>query len=150
MSFDDGNPCAAGRGQAGYRGRLARVRASVTHVRVRVLFAGSPSRSSRLTSRDGQRFEERHPLAEASTDAEASLFDHVWVDEVDEDRNRDSAQDPEASPARAQRERVTRQERGDDSPLDASDGDIYDQVQEPDVLERELDQPVWEARKATF
>jgi hypothetical protein len=41
--------------------RLAHVEPSATRVRVRVLSAWSPSRSSRLTSCDGQRFEERQP-----------------------------------------------------------------------------------------
>ena len=39
--------------------RLAHVEPSATHVGIGVLSAGSPSRSSRLTSREGQRFEER-------------------------------------------------------------------------------------------
>jgi len=60
MSFDDGNPCAAvHRAKAVAAKRLAHVELPATQVRVRTRSAESPSRSSRLTSRDGQRFEER-------------------------------------------------------------------------------------------
>ncbi len=58
MSFDGGNPWIAARTAWGYGRRRARpvhVEPSAAHKRVRVLSAGSPSPSSRLTSRDGQR-----------------------------------------------------------------------------------------------
>jgi hypothetical protein len=52
--------CAALRGaNAGVAKRLTHGGPSATHVTVRALSAWSPARLSRLTSRDGQRFEER-------------------------------------------------------------------------------------------
>ncbi len=55
--------------------RLAHAEPSALSVRVRILCASSPSRSSRLTSRDGQRFEERQGGARSEPEAGSGWLD---------------------------------------------------------------------------
>ena len=62
--------------QADTAKQLAHVEPSATHGRVRVLSAWSPSGSSRLTSRDGQRFEEPHRRKSDAVPPERSWTQH--------------------------------------------------------------------------
>jgi len=59
--------------------RLAHVERSATQPRVRALSAGSPSQSSRLTSRDGRGFEERQPNACGQSAASRWMARKKWT-----------------------------------------------------------------------